>query len=333
MQVFFLRHFSSITVHLLLIFFAGSQQDIYVARPSTTLPDWVASGDVLVGTLKLDKDKAVSSMEVLYIAPPKPTKKKDENKSDSKDPDGLEDVVFKAKLDYIAGLRTKNSALYKETAALLKDEKPGSVPLLTELLTFALESSKPSDEEDEDKWRAKEIDLVYEAMQKVNNGPIDTPALAQYFGLNEPSAEDLEADEEAKKLNKEMKDQRSAYKKVLLARASIAGKVADKDASFANNFDEAVKEMKLWVKSENLEGDDDKTKLAITESRHSRICQNRMGTALSILLKAKKDLNGKGAKQIDEELSSFYALSNMEHLAEYSKEEAQNRFPAVKRSV
>jgi len=312
----------------------GSHQDIYVSRPTEDLPDWVAPGDVLVGSLVLDKDKeSVTSMELVYVAPPPKTKKKDSEKEKS-EPDSLEEVIFKAKLKYLAELRTTNSTLYKEHADALKEERPASVPLLSELLVFALESPVPSTETSEDNWRAREVELIHNAMQKTNDGPIDTTSLAQYFGLNEPDKDELEDDEEAKKLNKDMKEQRKALKKILLERASLAGAIADKDKSTVAGFDEVVRELKQWVSSDKLDDDKEKVKLAITMARHARICQNKKATAISILLKAKKDLSGKGLRQVDEEVQKVYDLfDGMEHLSENSKEGIQSRFPVLKRGV
>jgi len=312
----------------------GSHKDIYVARPTEDLPDWVAPGDVLVGSLVLDKDKeGVTSMELVYVAPPKP-KKKEPKKEDDGKPDSLEDVVFKAKLDYMATLRTKNATVYKEHAAALKEERPSSVPLLSELLSFALESPVPSTETSEDTWRAAEVEVIHDAMLKTNGGPIDTAALAQYFGLNEPDKDELENDEEAKKLSKDMKEQRTLVKKMMLARASLAGAIADKDNATASTFDEAVKELKQWVSADKLDDDKEKVKLAITLAKHARICQSKKATAMSILLKAKKDLSGKELKEVDEELIKVYGLfEGMEYLIENSKESIQSRFPALKRGV
>ena len=69
-------------------------------------------------------------------------------------------------------------------------------------------------------------------------GQFDTNS---YAGKNNPtqlsfSSEDynqirqeLDADDEAKELNKDMKEKRDALKKILLERASLCGIVADKD--------------------------------------------------------------------------------------------------------
>ena len=316
----------------------GSYQDIYVARPTDDLPAWVAPGDVLVGSLVLDKDKeSVTSMELLYMAPPK-AKVKDEKKgkSDSKEKkDSLEDIVFKAKLKYMGGLRKENATQYREQAAALKEERPSSVPLLSELLSFALESPVPDTAEtSEDEWRAGEVELVYLVMQKTNNGPIDQSSLAQYFGVNEPDKDDLEDDEEAKTLNEEMKEQRDVLRKILLARTVLAGNIADKDASRADGLDKAMKELKQWVSIGSLKDDKEKIQLSIVLAKHSRICQNKKAAAISILLKAKKDLSGNGLKEVDEELVKVFGLfEGMDHLSENLKEGIQCHFPVVKRGV
>lgn len=192
----------------------------------------------------------------------------------------------------------------------------------------------PSTETSEDTWRAAEVEVIHDAMLKTNGGPIDTAALAQYFGLNEPDKDELENDEEAKKLSKDMKEQRTLVKKMMLARASLAGAIADKDNATALTFDEAVKELKQWVSADKLDDDKEKVKLAITLAKHARICQSKKATAMSILLKAKKDLSGKELKEVDEELIKVYGLfEGMEYLIENSKESIQSRFPALKRGV
>jgi len=314
----------------------GSHQDIYVARPTDDVPAWVSAGDVLAGSLVLDKDKeSVTSMKVLYVVPPK-SKPKDEKKDTKAEEkkDSLDDVVFKAKLGYMAGLRKENAILYKETASALKEERPSSVPLLSELLSFALESPMPSSETNEDEWRAREVELVHNSMLIANGGPIDTSTLAQYFGLNEPDKDELDDDAEAKALDKEMKEQRDLLKRVLLSRAALAGKIAEESESGVNGFDQAVKEMKKWVKVDNLKEEEDKAKLSIAVAEHARICQNRKAMAISILMKAKKDLSGKYLKEVDEELVKLYgSYEGMSHLSENAKEAIHSRFPKVKRGI
>lgn len=318
---------------------SGSHQDIYVARPKDNLPDFAQPGDVSVGTLVLDKGReSVTSMKLQYIVPPKPNKKDAESNGDStekKEKESLEDIVFKAKLTYMAGLRTKDTTLYKEISAALEEERPDSVPLLSELLTYALECPVPSTESDEDKFRAGEINQLYNAMQKTNGGPIDQISLAQYFGLNELDKDELEEDEKAKALDKEMKEKRDFIKKILLTKASLAGKIADKDPSKVDDFDTAVKEMKRWVSIGSAKDEKDKIQLTITLARHARLCQDKKVSACSILLKAKKDLIGnKELKQVDEELAKLYNLfEGAEYLVENLKESIHCRFPVLARSV
>lgn len=272
-------------------------------------------------------------MKLQYIAPPKPSAKdaKKEKPSDEKK-DSLEDVVLKAKLGYMTGIRKDNTTLYKELSSALKEEFPSSVPLLSELLSFALECPVPSTEADEYKWRLGEVELVYNAMQKTNKGPIDELDIASYFGLNEP--DDLDDDEEAKAKNKEMKEQRDLLKKVLLERATLAGNIADKDSSGVDAFNLAVTKLKQWVSLDNLKEDKEKTQVSVLLAKHARICQNKKATAISILLNAKKDITGKEMKQIDDELVKLYDLhGEMGYLVENLKEVNHCRFPVVKRGV
>jgi len=58
--------------------------------------------------------------------------------------------------------------------------------------------------------------------------------------------QELDADDEAKELNKDMKEKRDALKKILLERASLCGIVADKDYAEVSQFEKAVKDLKQW---------------------------------------------------------------------------------------
>ena len=317
----------------------GAYQDIYVSRPTDALPTWVVSGDVLQGALSLDKSKeAVTAMKVLYVVPPKSTVKSgdDESSKPKEKEDSLDDIVFKAKLGHLASLRTKNVTVYNEIVTTLKEERPDSVPLLTEMLTFALDGPLPDGEAgDEDQAKLARVEGVYNQSLKENSGPIDPLALAQYFGMNEPDKEELDADEEAKELNREMKEKRDILRKILFERASLSGVVAGKDSSKVSEFEQAVKEFKQWGSQESLKDDDEKIKLAITLARHARICQEKNALAISLLLKAKKDLSsGKNLKHLDDELLLLFdSIDGMSHLTENLKEGLYYRYPVFKRNV
>ena len=127
-----------------------------------------------------------------------------------------------------------------------------------------------------------------------------------------------------------MKEQRKALRNTLFARAGILGKIAMEGAS-ADAFDESVKQMKKWVGAKDLDDDDDKIQLSITLARHAKLCQNKKATALSILLKARKDLSDKGYKEITSELVKVYeSFEGMNHLIENANDDIFNRFPVLK---
>jgi hypothetical protein len=241
-------------------------------------------------------------------------------------------------LKFIAGLRknaTDSTDDYESHLSAMIKERPSSVPLLLEQLTFALERKVPTAEtEEEDKWRAKELELVYSAMMKEQGGPIDTLSLAQYFGINEPDKDELDDDKEAKTLNKDMKEQRTALRKLLLSRAYIAGKIVDKDVSTADQLDIIVKDMKKWVGgTDSFEDTTDKVQLTVTLARHS-VSLDKKATAISLLLKARKDYSGKELKQVDDELVKIYELlGGAEHLVENVKEGIQTRHPKAPRKL
>ena len=144
----------------------------------------------------------------------------------------------------------------------------------------------------------------------------------------------MDEDAEAKALDEEMKEQRDLLKKMLLARVSLAGSIADKDASEHQGLDAAMKEAKKWLSAENLKDEEDKITFSIALARHARICQERKASAVSILLKARKDRSGKLLKSVDEELVKAYdACGGIGHLSENLREGNGCRFPLTKRSI
>jgi tripeptidyl-peptidase-2 len=311
----------------------GSHQDLYVSRPTESLPAWISHGDSIVGTLNLDKGNAGgTAMKLVYAVPPKAKTKKASDSETSNDDDKeditMTDTIFKAKLSYLASIRTKDNEAYKKLAADLKKENSTSIPLFTELLTFARKAPLPSDETNEQEWRAKELEQVYNSLKIDNDGPVDEAALAQYFGLNQPDKDELEEDKEAKKLKEDMEDQKKILQKTLFARASILGEIASGGAG-VDDFDKSVKEMKKWVGAKDLEADD-KIQLQILLARHANICLDKKATALSILLKARKDLPEDGYKDITNEIMKIYeSFEDMNHLFENANDDIHDRFPVL----
>ena len=319
----------------------GTYQDIYVSRPTSEVPKWCEPGDILTGNLILDKEKeTVTSMKVLYVVPPKTKTKNghssDEEGSKNKKEESLEDVVFQARLGHLTGLRSKNATAYSELAVELRKEKPCSVPLLSELLMFASEGLIPDNITQEENYRLDEVDKVYNESQKVNGGPIDSTFLAQYFGLNSPDKDDLDADDKAKELHTEMCEQRDFMRKIVLSKAFIQSSIATNLSSRnLHSFDESIKELKQWVKLEDLKDDEDKIKFTITMARHANFFQKRKALALSVLLKSKKDTNycGKSMKLLDEELMALFDSAVDNHLRENIQETLYNCYPVLKRTV
>jgi len=314
----------------------GAQKDLYVARPTGDLPAWVTPGDTISGVFVLDKNnQAPTSMKLVYAVPPKATTKKsdDDEKSDDDDEDSLEDTVFLSKVKFLSKLQSKKDNAYGDLAAKLQEERPDSIPLLLELLSFAKKAPLPKSETDENKWRAQEIEKVKNSMMKANGGPIDEAVLAQYFGLKPPDKSELQEDKEAKKIKKEMDEQKKCLQAALLARASILGKTIAEDE--VEDFDSAVKDLKKWVGGiTDLADDDDKVSLTILLARHASLCQNKKATAMSILIKGRKDLKVGAYKEITNELIELYkSFGGMEHLIDHANNDIFNRFPVAKQDV
>ena len=313
---------------------------MYVSRPTGEIPTWVKPGDILTGSISMDKtNNAVTSMKLVYVVPPKSEVKKASETKNSKDDDDeekdtIDDVIFQAKLKYLTSIRSDVNSTYKELADALREEKPSSIPLLTELLAFATKGPKPSSVSDEHVWRSGELEQVYfNYTKKANGGPIDDATLAQYFGMNQPDEDELKDNKEAKKLKKDMTEQRKFLRKILFERSKIQGELAAGDESSINieSFDNSVKEMKKWVGgASDIDGEDEKTEFSIILSRHARLCQNKKVTSISILLKATKDCSDKSYKELSNELLNVYeSFGNMKHLIANSKDDLYNRFPVT----
>jgi hypothetical protein len=192
----------------------------------------------------------------------------------------------------------------------------------------------PPSQANENKWRAQEVEKVLDAMQKANGGPIDDAVLAQYFGLNMPDEDELKENKEMKKLKKNMEEQRKALRAALFARASVCGDIAVDDTSSVDTFDESVKELKKWVgEPSDLADDNGKVKLAITLARHAMLCQDKKATAISFLLKARKE-HPDGYKEFTSELTRAYAsVEGMDHLIHNSNDQIYSRFPVADQGV
>lgn len=309
----------------------GSHQDLYVARPTKDIPTWALPGDIITGSFTLDKDNAgATSMKLVYVLPPKPTKKTQDDPPDDEEEESLEDAVFDSKIAFLSKLGKDKTEAYAKLQATLKEERPSSLPLLLQSLKHAKTVAPPATETNEIKWRANQIQNAQNAMRKENGGSIDVDLLAQYFGVNLPSEEDLQQDKEARALKKKMNEHRNALRAALLAASSALGDLAAVDESAVEEFNLSVKELKKWVAgSTNLDNDDDKVSLAILFSRHARVCENKKATAMSILVKATKDHPGE--KSITEEMIKLYqSYQGMDHLTQNAKNDMFNRFPVAK---
>merc|ERR1711957_651516 len=173
---------------------------------------------------------------------------------------------------------------------------------------------------------------VRSAMMAENGGPVDAPALAQYFGLN-VDEEELKLDKDKKKLKKDMEEQRTALRAVLLAAADALGsrvnKADDTDAVAA--FDASVGELKKWVGSGKDLEDDDRAILAILTARHAKICRGRTAKAVEVLLAARKDLGHGKHKVLTEELVGVYEkMDGLGHVVENERNDMFARFPVAK---
>ncbi|VEU36565.1 unnamed protein product [Pseudo-nitzschia multistriata] len=305
----------------------GSFKDLYVSRPTGDLPSWVKPGDVMSGKVSLDKGRgATTSMTLSYQVPPKSkVKKLNDNKlpEDKEDEKTLDEIVFDSKVSYLSKNR-KDAAAYKELSDALLQENSTSIPLLTELLSFAKET-KLDGEDSKEAARVSEIQKVRDLLSVSNGGPIDEAALAQYFGVALPTEEDLQDDKEASKLKKKMQEQKKLLQATLLALSDASASLAISDTSQSDLFDSSVKELKKWPSFSDAK---DKHTYAMTISRHLRLCKGEKGSAIKTLMDARKDATPENYKELTEELLGIYdSLEGTEHVIEDTKNTLYKRFP------
>lgn len=307
----------------------GSFQDLYVSRPVGDLPSWAKPGDLMTGSVSLDKGKSgVTSMQLTYVVPPKSqVKKLIENKlpKDEEDPKTLDEIIFDSKVSYLATIRKKDTEAYKELSEKLLQENSTSIPLLSELLSFAKEGKLEGDDAKE-AARVKEIQKVRDLLSSSNGGPIDESALAQYYGVALPTDDDLEGDKEGTKLKKKMGEQKKLLQATLLALADAAATLAMSDSSQVDILDSSVKELKKWPSFSDAK---DKYTYSMTISRHQRLCKGEKGSAIKTLMDAQKDATSSGnEKQLMEEmLLIFDSLEGTDHLIVHQKNLLYKRYP------
>ena len=308
----------------------GSFQDLYVSRPTSDLPSWVQPGDLMAGSVSLDKSKSgVTSMQLTYQVPPKSQVKKlivNKLPKDEEEDKTLDEIIFASKVSYLSTIRSKDAQAHKELSENLLQENSTSIPLLSELLSFAKESKLDDDDDSKEATRVNEIQKVRDLLQVSNGGPIDESALAQYFGVALPSEDDLEGDKEATKLKKKMEEQQKILQSTLLALADAAATLVLSDSSQTDVLDSSVKELKKWPSFTDAK---DKLTYSMTISRHQRLCKGEKGSAIKTLMDARNDASSTDHyKQLTEEmLAIFESLDGTEHIVTDTKNSLYKRFP------
>ena len=306
----------------------GSFQDLYVSRPTGDLPAWVKPGDLMTGMVSLDKSKiGVTSMQLTYLVPPKSqVKKANENElpKDEEDEKTLDEIIFASKVSYLSTIRNKDAEAYKELSETLLQENSTSIPLLSELLSFAKEVKLEGDSKDAD--RLEEIQKVRNLLDASNGGPIDESVLAQYFGVALPSEDDLKGDKEAAKLKKKMDEQKKILQATLLALSDAAATLAITDSTQSEVFDSSVKELKKWAPFSDAK---DKLTYSMIISRHQRICKGEKGNSIKTLMDARKDAkSSEDYKKLTEEmLPIIESLDGTEHIVSDTKNMLYKKFP------
>ena len=356
----------------------GGHRSLYVCRPGgDKLPSYVSPGDALAGRVVLDKEaESVTRVPIVCEAPPKSDKKKGGDEasggaaaSDAQDKDteevdegeedkkALDDALLDAKLARLTALRTSgaSSARYAALSDALFEESRSHLPLLLERLAWARAAPLPesaAEGEAAASWRASQVGAAADEMLSPD-GPIDTAALAQYWGVahdEDETAGESKAAKAAKKLKKEMEDQRKALRLALFAKAAaLAPSGASTDgvmpleavtatlASAADPpepvpFTEAVSAMKQWVtKPEDVE-EEERDGLALTLAQCD-LMLNRPSSALAQMrkrMKAQPASSAARAKDVALQCVIVYRALGWEHWASNAEEVLADRYPVTK---
>jgi len=332
----------------------SGHMDLYVLAPSVEdMPSDVTLGDSMLGTLAIDKDAtSVSSMPIVYEAPPKARKKEIEEKQaddEKTSEETLQEAMLDAKVKVLATLRKKgnSSDVYERLSRETYESNKDYLPLLLELLEYKAISpapgknatAKPDDDDAADiEWRAEHMKTAVDTF--ITEGPIDVGALAQYWGVSHDDS--IEPSKEKRKQAKEMEAQRKAVRKVLFTKARYLAPYRygvdnitltsppPVDAA-ASPFISAVRDMKKWVsKPADLEESDHDTLALILADYEISI--GHAGAALEILRKRVKEqptTSTSEAKQVALRCLALYRALGWSHLVGNMEEILMQRFPVA----
>lgn len=107
------------------------------------------------------------------------------------------------------------------------------------------------------------------------------------------------------------------------------------DSPIKKEFDDSVKVLKKWISGPgDLSEDKEKVNLDIILARHARFCQDKKGSAISILFKARKKYQNGLYKEITNELIGIYeSMEGFDHLVENLKNSLLESFPVSKQKI
>ena len=346
----------------------GGQTALYVAAPTDKPPSWVSGGDVLVGSLKLDKEVEPTSHRLVYEPPPAPIPAKEEEaptkgdakaKTDEKDKEkggeeeaaakaaeeddkAMREAIRDAQLGRLSALRSSNAsaARYNKLATLMLAEHRAHLPLLLEVLAFR-RTAPPAEELKESKtaaaWRATEVCAAADALL-APDGPIDVPKLAQYFGVAHDEEDKSQA---AKDEAKEMAERRKSLRLALFAKAAalrqsraesepIELTTPPEEGAPPSEFALAVGAMKQWVTGAADLDEDERDEYALTLAQHE-LGMGRGGAALKLLReRAKKGKGGKKAEGVASEVAALVRAFGFAHWTRNAEERKAEMFPVSK---
>ena len=295
---------------------AGSSVPCYIATPdSSSLPDVVEPGDILVGSFTVGGDTELIgtttrpggwpiAMSVIAAPNDRPEieAKDDDEDDDAEEPsklEELEEAIFDlkvAKLDELMG----------------EDDAEAFDTLVAEILSEDPENFDVAIKQMERAAEGDDHEATIERAQAVIDR-IDTDAIASYEGRNH----DKDADDFDEELAEQMKDDKSSLVDALTTIAKARGELAEADdESSIDAFEDAIADIKVWS---SIDDDD-----AFEFDLKRETLHDRQGKALALLTER---IGDEPSKDLYEQRIELLETLGWDEWAEYERTQMLVRYP------
>jgi tripeptidyl-peptidase-2 len=296
---------------------AGSSVPCYIATPkSSSLPDCVEPGDVLVGSFTIGGDTELIgsttkpggwpiAMSVIAAPNDKPeveaTESEDEDVADNEPSslDQLNDDILDLKVERLGELMGEEDAdAFDSIASEVLAERPNYMPVLLNQMERAAEGDDSN---------------ATIAAAKLVVANVDTEVLAAYIGVNH----DKDADDFDEELSDDMDEMKSALTDALtLVAETLGDNAVSDDAASIEDFENAIADLEVWSSIDSDDGFDLRLKREMLHNRH--------GKALAML---SSNLSDEPDKDVYEQRIELLEMIGWDEWAEHERSLLLTRYP------